>query len=228
MQISPRNTRESGRDFALRVLKDNILRLELAPGSMVSENELAAQLGLSRTPVREALMELSKVRLVEVYPQRGSAVSLVDYDLVEETSFMRRVFECEVVQLACKMASEEDKVALRDNVELQERYLSTGRTDQLMPLDNELHRMLFAIARKEIMWEMLSSYTVHLDRVRRMSLSAVRNDRNVADHRAIVEAVIAGDAAAARQVMEKHLSRYRVDEQALRARYPAEWFKPVS
>ena len=67
MQISARNPRESGRDFALRVLKDNILQLELAPGSMVSENELAAQMGLSRTPVREALMALAKVRLVDVY-----------------------------------------------------------------------------------------------------------------------------------------------------------------
>ena len=225
MQISARNPRESGRDFALRVLKENILQLELAPGSMVSENELAAQMGLSRTPVREALMELCKVRLVEVYPQRGSAVALVDYDLVEETCFMRRIFECEVVELASKMVSEEDKVALKDNVELQERYLSTGRTELLMPLDNELHSMLFRIARKGIMWEMMSAYTVHFDRVRRMSLGAVRNDRNVADHRAIVEAVCAGNAAAARQVMEKHLNRYKVDEQALRERYPESWFK---
>ena len=225
MQISARNPRESGRDFALRVLKDNILQLELAPGSMVSENELAAQMGLSRTPVREALMELCKVRLVEVYPQRGSAVALVDYDLVEETCFMRRVFECEVAELACQMVTEEDKVALGDNVELQERYLSTGRTDLLMPLDNELHSLLFRIAKKGIMWEMMSAYTVHFDRVRRMSLGAVRNDRNVADHRAIAEAVCAGNAAAARQLMEKHLNRYKVDEKALRERYPESWFK---
>ena len=85
MQVSPRDPRESGRDYALRVIKDNILALELEPGSMVSENELAAHLGLSRTPVREALMALAKVRLVDVYPQRGSAVALVDYELVEET-----------------------------------------------------------------------------------------------------------------------------------------------
>ncbi|UQT49404.1 GntR family transcriptional regulator [Flavonifractor plautii] len=54
------------------MLKDNIVRLELKPGSLVSENELAAEMGLSRTPVREALIELSKVKIVEIYPQRGA------------------------------------------------------------------------------------------------------------------------------------------------------------
>ena len=84
MRLLARRMRETGREYALRNLKDNIIHLELKPGSMVSENELAAQMGLSRTPVREALMELSKVRLVDVYPQRGSAVALIDYDLVED------------------------------------------------------------------------------------------------------------------------------------------------
>jgi len=225
MQIPARDPRESGRDYALRCLTENILNLELTPGSMVSENELAAQLGLSRTPVREALMALAKVRLVDVYPQRGSAVALVDYELVEETCFMRRVFEVAVVEVACKTATEEDKVALKDNVAAQERFLQEGRPEQLMPLDNELHKLLFLIAHKTQMWDMMSSYTLHFDRVRRMALDPVRNDRNVADHRAIVDAICTGDAAQAKKLMERHLNRYKVDENALRSRYPESWFK---
>ena len=227
MQIPARDPRESGRDYALRCLTENIVSLELAPGSMVSENELAAQLGLSRTPVREALMALAKVRLVEVYPQRGSAVAPIDYELVEEATFMRGVLEASVVELACEMATDEQKVALEENVALQERYLTEGRMEALMQLDNELHQMLFAIAHKEQTWEMLSGFTVHFDRVRRMALDAPRNDRNVADHRAIVQAVVAGDKAEARRAMELHLSRYRVDEELLRERYPASYFKAV-
>lgn len=227
MHIPVRDPRESGRDYALRSLQDNILRLELEPGSMVSENELAAQLGLSRTPVREALMALAKVKLVDVYPQRGSAVSLIDYDLVEETCFMRRVFEVAVVEVSAKTATEQDKVELMDNVRQQERFLQEGRAEQLMPLDNELHKKLFLIAHKSQMWDMMSSYTLHFDRVRRMALDPVRNDRNVADHRAIVEAVCAGDATQARKLMERHLNRYKVDENALRERYPESWFKPA-
>jgi len=225
MQIPVRDPKESGRDYALRCLTENILNLELTPGSMVSENELAAQLGLSRTPVREALMALAKVRLVDVYPQRGSAVALVDYELVEETCFMRRVFEVAVVEVACKTATEEDKVALKDNVAAQERFLQEGRPEQLMPLDNELHKLLFLIAHKTQMWDMMSSYTLHFDRVRRMALDPVRNDRNVADHRAIVDAICTGDAAQAKKLMERHLNRYKVDENALRSRYPESWFK---
>ncbi len=225
MQIPARDARESGRDYALRCLKENILSLELAPGSMVSENELAAQMGLSRTPVREALMALAKVKLVDVYPQRGSAVALIDYDLVEETCFMRRVFEVAVVEIACKTVSEQDKVELMDNVLLQERYLEEGRTDQLLPLDNHLHKKLFLIAHKTQMWDMMSSYTLHFDRVRRMALGPMRNDRNVADHRAIVEAVCAADVSQAKKLMERHLNRYKVDEDALRAQYDESWFR---
>ena len=225
MTISPRDLRETGRDYAMRVLKENILRLELEPGSKVSENELAAQLGLSRTPVREALMALAKVRLVEVYPQRGSEVSRIDYDLVEESCFMRRILECAVVELASQMITPEQKVELEDNIALQERCLRGGRMGALMQLDNELHRLLFRIAHKEQTWELMTGFTVHFDRVRSMALSTALNERNVADHRAIVQAVISGDASAAHRLMEEHLGRYRVDEQALRDQYPATYFK---
>ena len=225
MIISPRDLRETGRDYAMRVLKENILHLELEPGSKVSENELAAQLGLSRTPVREALMALAKVRLVEVYPQKGSEVSRIDYDLVEESCFMRRILECAVVELASQMITPEQKVELEDNIALQERCLRGGRMEALMQLDNELHRLLFRIAHKEQTWELMTGFTIHFDRVRSMALSTALNERNVADHRAIVQAVISGDASAAHRLMEEHLGRYRVDEQALRDQYPATYFK---
>lgn len=224
MHIPARGPRETGRDYALRAIQEGILRLELAPGSMVSENELAMRLGLSRTPVREALMELSKVRLVDVYPQRGSAIALIDYDLVEEACFMRRVLECAVVELACQNGTLEHKVEMEDNLLLQERCLADGRSETLLQLDNDLHRLFFRMARREHVWELLSGFTVHFDRVRGMSMLTA-NERNVADHRMIVQAVIDGDAAAARRLTESHLSRYKVDEQSLRQRYPAAYFK---
>lgn len=224
MRISPRETGETNRDYALRILSDNILQLELTPGSMVSENELAAQLGLSRTPVREALMALSRVRLVDVYPQRGSVVALLDYDLVEEACFMRRVLECAVAEMACNLATDADKVELEDSIVFQERCAQGGRFDTLIQLDNQMHRMLFRIARKEQTWEIMKSFTAHFDRVRIMS-SAVMYERNISDHRAIVSAITKGDAASARALMEQHLTRYRVDEETLRRQFPASYFK---
>lgn len=234
MLIPPRAPRESGREYALRVIRDNILHLELAPGSMVSENELGAELGLSRTPVREALVELSKLHLVEIYPQRGSVVSPVDYETVEETCFMRLSLEREVVKNASLICKDEEKVVLVENILAQECCLSEGG-EGLMQLDNELHHLLFRCARKERLWEWMKRFTLHFDRVRLMSLdihptddtSNVNsiNERNVADHRAIVEAVLAGDADRAAAQMERHLTRYRVDEEAMRAHYPPDWFR---
>ena len=102
MHLLERLPRETGRDYALRTIKENIISLDLAPGSLVSENELSAEMGLSRTPVRESLIELAKVKIVEIIPQKGSVVSRIDYDLVEESRFMRHVLECAVVELDCE------------------------------------------------------------------------------------------------------------------------------
>ena len=85
MKLLERLPRETGRDYALRNIKENIINLELAPGSQISENELAAEMGLSRTPVREALIELSRVKIIEIHPQKKSTVPLIDYELVEES-----------------------------------------------------------------------------------------------------------------------------------------------
>ena len=101
MRIEERQYAETARDYALRILKDNIVAMELEPGAMVSENELAAQMGLSRTPVREALMDLAKFHIVEVLPQRGSRIALIDYALVEEARFARQVLEVAILEQVC-------------------------------------------------------------------------------------------------------------------------------
>ena len=83
MQNIEKHSHETAKDYTLRLLKENIKNLELAPGSQISENELAAVLGISRTPIREALSELAKVKLVEIVPQKKTSVSLIDEDLIE-------------------------------------------------------------------------------------------------------------------------------------------------
>ena len=225
MNIPERLPRETGRDFALRTLKENIISLGLAPGCRISENELAAQLGLSRTPVREALIELEKARLVELAPQRAGSVARIDYDLLEESCFLRRTLETAVVGLACAQASPAPLEALRENVSQQEACLSAGRKENLLALDDAFHRELFLIAGKEQTYRLMTGLTTHFDRVRGMSIQSVDDLEIVDDHRAICEAVARGDEEAARRVMETHLSRYRVDREALMKRYPASYFK---
>lgn len=225
MHILERLPRETGRDYALRVIKENIIHLDLAPGSQISENELAAEMGLSRTPVREALIELSKVKIVEIHPQKKSTVSLIDYAMVDEARFMRNLLECAVVELDCELAAAADIDQLRENVRLQNFYLDSYYPDSLMALDNQFHAKLFEIAQKSQVYMLMQGISIHFDRVRSMALNSVKNTKIVEDHANLVKAIEAHDAALARGLMEKHLNRYKIDEGTIRAAYP-QYFIP--
>ena len=148
MNVKKRDGSETGREYVLRILKENIVMLELEPGSRISENELAAEIGVSRTPVREALIELSKSKIVEIYPQRGSYVSRIDWGLVEEAQFMRVTLEKAVIRLACQGLSEEKLEVLEKNVKLQQFYIDNNDIKELLELDNEFHKELFVLTNK--------------------------------------------------------------------------------
>ena len=220
MVLTERYPHESGRDYAKRVIRDKIISLELEPGAVISDRELASWMNLSRTPVREALLDLAKVKIVEIYPQRGSVVAPIDYNLVEEAQFVRSVLEVAVVQLACERATQEQLEQLKESVALQEFYYQHGSSERLLEMDDEFHRLLFQIAGRMQAYEMMQSITVHFDRVRSLAVTAVKEHLWMSDHRNICEAVAAHDQETARQLMEKHLNRYKVDETALREQYP--------
>ena len=222
VKLEERHCAETAREYALRMLKENIISMELKPGAMVSENELAAQLGLSRTPVREALMDMAQYGLVDILPQRGSRISLIDYALVEEARFAREVLEVAILSIVCENVTEESLAQLRQNVRFQQLSQEPGMsgTFDMMELDNEFHRLLFHIAHKDNTVRMLAGMMVHFDRVRALSLSVVKDQKIISDHLAICDAIERRDVAAAQAVMTKHLSRVNVDEATIRAACP--------
>ena len=103
----------------MRVLLYNIIHIELRQGSAVSENELSSSISLSRTPVCEALIELNRIGLVEIRPQRGSYISKIDYAIVEESGFVRFVMETAVVKRACESITDAYLFALEQNIAQQ-------------------------------------------------------------------------------------------------------------
>ncbi|MDD4570194.1 MAG: GntR family transcriptional regulator, partial [Tepidanaerobacteraceae bacterium] len=109
-----RHKREYAREYVVRVLRHNIINFNLKPGQFVSENEIADILGVSRTPVREAFIELSRSSLVEIYPQKGTCISPIDMDVVEETRFMRCVLEKAVARLCCDVLAHTDFAYLEE------------------------------------------------------------------------------------------------------------------
>ena len=229
MHISERLPRESSRDYALRIIKDNIISLHLEPGCQISENELATEMGLSRTPVREALIELAKVKIIETYPHRKSVVALIDYDLVDESRFMRDVLECAIVEQVCELAVPADLQALEENVRLQKFYLDNYDPENLMWLDNKFHENLFRIARKSQIHSLIQNISIHFDRVRSMSLVSVESQQAaVRDHTEITRQICAGNAELARQQMETHLNRYKFDAVKLQAEFPQYFKRPLT
>ena len=220
MRLLERLPKETARDYAIRVLRENIVKTYLEPGCMVSENELASEMGVSRTPVREALIELSRTGVVEIFPQHGSMVSKIDYDKVEEASFTRRVLEIAVVREACLTFDESGIKKLDDNLMLQDLYLDKGDVDKLLGLDDEFHRLLFQVCRKMLSYELMTGLMDHFDRVRHLSLVVIKHMRIVEDHHAILQGIKTRNPDAAAEAMDSHLKRYKIDIVAIRDQFP--------
>ncbi len=221
MNVTERYARETARDYALRMLKRNIASLELLPGSMLSENELSGWLGLSRTPIREALIELCKIHIVEILPQRGSRIALIDCAMVEESRFLRLVLETAIIEMACELAPTLDFTVAEANVKLQKFYVENRMPEKLMELDDDFHRELFRLTGRMQTYQLMDSMRLHFERMRNLSLSTLKESKIVADHEAILRAVRAGDKTEAVAQLKRHLHRNQVDEMAVRERFSA-------
>ncbi len=224
MELLERKSNELARDFALRCLKQKIVNLSLEPGAIISEAELSKELGVSRTPVREALIELSQVKLVEIYPQRGSYISKIDYNIVDEVRYLRFIVETAIIELVCELRTEVDLDKLQELVELQEFYLNRGNADVALMYDNKLHSMFYTIANKTILKDIVDNTSIHFDRIRKLSFQAQKDSKIIQDHKQIIDAIKDRDKVKAVEVLTKHLMRYKVDEMLLRKNYP-DWIK---
>lgn len=224
MKLPERLPRETGRDYALRVLKENIVNLEIAPGSQISENELSAALGISRAPIREALSELEKVKIVEIQPQKKTSVLLIDPALVEEARFMRSTLEDAVIGEVCMQRTEQDLFRLEENLTLQDLAFRSNALDQVMIKDNEFHRCFFEISRKPEIYQLMQTLQIHFDRVRNLTLHTIIDRKILEEHKEIFRCIREQDVENARIRLRAHLERVQVDSSVVRKAYP-QYFK---
>ena len=213
-------SKESNRDYAFRVIKDNIIKLELKPGTMLSEQDLADELDLSRTPVHEALQELSKTRIIEVFPQKGSLVSLINMDLIDEAVFLRTTIESAVIKEACQKAEESDIIELEENLNLQEFYLSKKNLEKFMELDNAFHKIMYRIANKMQCHYIVRTMNIHHDRYRELRLYTSEATPIYTEHKEIFEAFKKKDVEKVSELLFKHLTRRDTDAKEIRKKYP--------
>lgn len=226
MSIFNKKPNETARQYALRVLRYKILHMELKPGQPISESEIGEQLGLSRTPVREAFKDLANASIVEIQPQKGTFVSLIDMEMVEEARFLRSALEKVILGLVCDNISQEELNSLEENVMLQELAMNRGDAYRFFTLDNSFHKGLFKACGKEKTYDLINGVMVHFDRIRALNLKEMDMAGPLEDHRNVLAAIKSRDSAKAIAAMDSHLTRVNSDKIYLYDLHP-EYFKNV-
>jgi DNA-binding GntR family transcriptional regulator len=223
--IMPKHKPSSTRERVYHKLREEILTLSLKPGANLSEKDISEKLQVSRTPVREAFLKLSEEGLLDIYPQKGTFVSLIDLELVEEAKFMREQLEIAVVKLACKDFLEDNLNALEVNLNMQEIYNKKQDDKNLYSLDEEFHRLIFQGCKKERIWLAIQPMYTHLNRTRVLRLATNYNGSDIlSQHIDIFDAIKDRDSERAEKMMHVHLTLVIVDEKQLNRENP-EYFK---
>jgi DNA-binding GntR family transcriptional regulator len=206
ISISERALGTSARDRVYDTLREAIVSAELEPGRRLSENELADRLGVSRTPVREALVRLRDDRLVAIVPQLGTFVTLIAADAVADAHFVREALECSAIRIAAERAVARDLVELQANLAEQELAEESGHAEAFDALDEALHRGICELSGREVAWRISQRARGQLDRVRRLSIPAPGYRRQmIVEHREVLDAVAANDADGAERALRHHL-----------------------
>lgn len=219
---------ESTREYVYRFLKVNIMNLHFEPGSALSEKEIALLLDVSRTPVREAFIQLSQEYLLDILPQKGTYVSLIDVENVQESKFLRETLEKAIIELACKEFPSEKIFELQSVITLQELCLREKNYSKFYELDETLHRTIFEGCKKARIWFMIQQMHTHYNRVRRLNIFGGHElDRILEQHKNLVKAIREKDVELGKKTVDLHLNKVRFDIKELADIYPQYFKQPI-
>jgi GntR family transcriptional regulator, rspAB operon transcriptional repressor len=202
----------------LPLLKGRIVRGELEPGSRLSEASIAAELALSRQPVREAFIKLAEEGLIEVRRWRGTFVRKISARHVEDVRFVREAIEADVVRCVAKAPPPGLERELQDLLQAQ---AATADVRGFVELDDQFHRTLAAAAGHLHAWTVVESLKAQLDRVRYLSVQRFPKEALIVQHAAVVDAIRRQDAAAAEAAMRQHLRMLCADLPVIARERPA-------
>ncbi len=207
-------------DRVLQELTNQIRTLRLAPGQVLSESELARQLGVSRTPVREALARLADMGLVVVVPQVGTRVELIRLSEVEQARFMREHLEVAAFEAAAR-APDADTSLARQFLAEQHAATAAGDLDRFFAADEAMHEQIFVLCGYGGVWQAVRRVKLQLDRLRLLSetdpptLAELMND-----HEQVLAALEHHDVTAGRKRVRAHARRAIEKTPMLREKYP--------
>ncbi len=200
------------REKVYRAVRENILNGKIPQGVRIVESRLAKEIGVSRTPVREALHMLEMEGLLEAIPRVGYTVKGIDWDEVEEICEIRKVNEA----LACKWAIDKitDKqiLALEKNLRSSEEVLKKGKLDGIIELDAEFHEIIVKASGSARLMELCQLLRRHMLRYRIEAMYLPEGvTRTIEGHKRIFECIKKGDKQAVVNAVYAHLDQARDD-----------------
>lgn len=193
-------------DQVFDLLYERVVNLSLPPGAKLSEAEVAAQMGVSRQPVRDAFYRLSQLGFIQIRPQRATTVTPISEQAVMQAHFIRSSLEQSCMRVAAARLTLAELDALDALVDRQEKMVTAGRRDAFHALDDQFHRDICAAAGLDFVWALVRDNKGHMDRVRYLSLTYGASTA-WQEHRQIMAALRARDPDAAAAAMRQHLGR---------------------
>src|SRR3954463_5624434 len=205
LRIEP-GGRASIAEQVFRTLRSSIVTMRLTPATALSEQEIADRLKVSRQPVREAFIKLSEIGMVRVLPQRGTFVVKISAKAVTDARFVREAVECAIARRASEGIAKAEIQTLRGVIADQRKAVRAGDAEEFFALDEAFHRGLANAAECAYAWKVIEEAKAQMDRVRFLSIpDATPPQRLIGKPRATLDAIAAGQGAAAEQAMKDHL-----------------------
>ncbi|MCZ8158915.1 MAG: GntR family transcriptional regulator [Rhizobiaceae bacterium] len=203
-------------------LRDEIVRMELKPLDILNEKLLGQRFGVSRTPVREALLRLADEGLVEIYPQSGTFVSRIPRRALYEAILIRKALEATTVSLAIVAMRDDRLQGLEENQKALRQAAQSGDIAHFHQIDSEFHQLVADIAGYPGIWTVIAQVKVQIDRYRFITLPQQgRLDLVIAEHAAIIEGMRRRDDGAAVLAMSQHIGRMTEELQDIEHLDPA-------
>jgi len=197
---------ETAAKLLYRALKAEIVSMRRKPGEPIVEREIAARYGVSRTPVREAILRLADEALVDIFPQSGTFVAKIPLAALPETILVRGALEQLTAKLAAQAATDEQVTELYELIERQRRMQKAGNRDRFHEADEAFHASIAQAAGHPGIWILIQQVKIQVDRYRRLTLPVPgRMARVLQEHAAIVRAIEARDPPRAAAAMAAHL-----------------------
>jgi DNA-binding GntR family transcriptional regulator len=203
--------KEIGDRYSLRARVYNTIRDKILSGTYheneeLRENTLATELGVSRTPVREALRQLELEGLVSIIPNKGASVTGITTKDIHDIYMIRSYLEGLCAKWACENITNEQIEALEENLYLSDFHARRSHFDQIVDLDNKFHDLIYKASGSKILNHVLSDFHQYVERVRKITLSRpLRVEQTRKEHAAIVEAIKKRDSDLAEALANKHM-----------------------